>query len=145
MRAVIQKVKKAKVLVGDSIVGEIATGFLVLLAVHVDDEEQEVEKLTEKIIKLRIFADKEGKMNKAIQAVDGEILLVSQFTLYADTKKGNRPSFMEAARPDKAIPFYEKFVEYIRAKGIKIETGEFGAMMEVELTNDGPTTIILDS
>jgi len=144
MRAVIQRVKNANVKVDDKIVGEIGKGLLVLLAIHEDDKEEVIQKMAEKIINLRIFSDSDEKMNLALKDVEGEILVVSQFTLYGNCNKGNRPSFIESAKPDKAIPFYEKFVEYLRKQGIKCETGKFGADMKVELINDGPVTIILD-
>ncbi len=144
MRAVLQRVKKASVQTKGKTVGSIEQGLLVLFAVHEDDEEEMIKKIADKIINLRIFSDQEDKMNLSIQDVGGEILVVSQFTLYGNCHKGNRPSFIESAKPDKAIPFYEKFVLYLKEQGIKAETGEFGAMMQVELINDGPVTIILD-
>ena len=144
MRAVIQRVKNASVKVDGEIVGKIGKGLLVLLAVHENDEEEMISKMADKIINLRIFNDSDDKMNLALKDVDGEILVVSQFTLYGNTKKGNRPSFIESAKPEKAIPFYKKFVNYIKEQEIKAETGKFGAMMEVDLVNDGPTTIIID-
>lgn len=144
MRAVIQRVKKANVKIEGKIISQIDQGFLVLLAIHVEDKEESIRKLAEKIINLRIFNDREDKMNLSIEEMKGEMLIVSQFTLYGCSKKGNRPSFIDSARPDKAIPFYEKFVEYIRGRGIKVQTGKFGAKMEVELVNDGPVTLILD-
>ncbi|MDD5290829.1 MAG: D-aminoacyl-tRNA deacylase [Patescibacteria group bacterium] len=145
MRAVIQRAKEAEVKVGGKIIGKISKGLLVLLAIHQDDTEDKIEKLATKIINLRIFADKADKMNLSVKDVKGEILVVSQFTLYGDTSKGNRPSFIESAKPEKAVPYYEKFVEKIKNNGIKTETGEFGAMMEVSLINDGPVTIIIDT
>ena len=152
MKAVIQRVKKCRVKVDGKIIGRINKGLLVLLAVHEKDDEVIVKKLADKIINLRIFSDPSAgsrqvkdKMNLSLIDTKGEILVVSQFTLYADTKKGNRPSFTESAKPEKAIPLYEKFVLYIRDKGIKIQTGKFGAMMDVELINDGPVTIILEN
>ena len=145
MRAVIQRVKNAEVKIDGKIVGKIGKGLLVLLAVHQDDTEDKIEKMATKIINLRIFADKDDKMNLSIKDVGGEILVVSQFTLYGDTSKGNRPSFIESAKPDKAVPYYEKFVEKIKVSGLKTATGEFGAMMEVSLINDGPVTIIIDT
>jgi len=145
MRAVIQRVKNAEVKIDGKIVGKIGKGLLVLLAVHQDDTEDKIERLATKIINLRIFADKDDKMNLSIKDVGGEILVVSQFTLYGDTSKGNRPSFIESAKPDKAVPYYEKFVEKIKVSGLKTATGEFGAMMEVSLINDGPVTIIIDT
>ena len=144
MRAVIQRVKSANVKVDSKIVGKISKGLLILLAVHEDDKEEVIQKMADKIINLRIFSDSQDKMNLSIKDVEGEILVVSQFTLYGNCNKGKRPSFIESARPEKAIPFYEKFVKYIREQGIKIETGEFGADMKVELINDGPVTIIID-
>jgi len=145
MRAVIQRVKNAEVKIDGKIVGKIGKGLLVLLAVHQDDTEDKIERLATKIINLRIFADKDDKMNLSIKDVGGEILVVSQFTLYGDISKGNRPSFIESAKPDKAVPYYEKFVEKIKVSGLKTATGEFGAMMEVSLINDGPVTIIIDT
>lgn len=144
MRAVIQRVKEAEVKISSKIVGKIGKGLLVLLAVHADDTEDKIEKMATKIINLRIFGDKDDKMNLSVRDVGGEILIVSQFTLYGDISKGNRPSFIESARPDKAVPYYEKFVEKIEGSGLKTETGEFGAMMEVSLINDGPVTVIID-
>ena len=145
MRAVIQRVKNAEVKIDGKIVGKIGKGLLVLLAVHQDDTEDKIERLATKIINLRIFADEEDKMNLSVKDVGGEILVVSQFTLYGDISKGNRPSFIESAKPDKAVPYYEKFVEKIKVSGLKTATGEFGAMMEVSLINDGPVTIIIDT
>lgn len=152
MRAVIQRVKKANVKINGQVVGEIGQGLLVLLAVHKDDPEassaageKSVQKLAAKIINLRVFSDEDDKMNLSVKDVSGEILAVSQFTLYGDTGKGNRPSFINSAPPEKAIPIYEKFVLYIREQGIEVATGRFGAMMAVELVNDGPVTIIIDS
>jgi len=144
MRAVIQRVKKAGVSVNGEIIGQISKGLLVLLAVHQDDEELVIKKMADKILNLRIFNDDQGKMNLSVKDVGGEIMVVSQFTLYGDCRKGNRPSFIKSAKPKKAIPFYEKFVEYTKEQGIRCETGKFGAMMEVELVNDGPVTIIID-
>jgi D-tyrosyl-tRNA(Tyr) deacylase len=151
MRVVIQRVKRANVKIEDKIVGEIGQGLLVLFAIHKDDPEagsieceKAVKKLADKIINLRIFSDKQDKMNLSVQDVKGEIMVVSQFTLYGNTKKGNRPSFIDSAKPDKAIPIYKKFVLYIREQGIKVATGEFGAMMGLEMVNDGPVTIIME-
>ena len=144
MRAVIQRVKSANVKVENEIVGKINNGLLVLLAIHNEDQEDVIDKMAEKIIKLRIFSDSDNKMNLSVKDVDGEILVVSQFTLYGDCKKGNRPSFIESAKPEKAIPLFVLFVKYIRDKDIKVETGEFGSMMDIELINDGPVTIIID-
>ena len=145
MRAVVQRVKNSRVKVKDKIIGEISKGLLILLAVHKDDNEEIIKKLVNKIINLRIFSDNNNKMNLSVKDIRGEILVISQFTLYADTKKGNRPSFIKSAKPEKAIPLYEKFVLYIKQAGLKVKTGEFGAMMDVELINDGPVTIILEN
>ncbi|MDD5071577.1 MAG: D-aminoacyl-tRNA deacylase [Patescibacteria group bacterium] len=145
MRAVIQRVKSANVKIDNKIVGQIGQGLLILLAVHQADSEDKIEKMAAKIINLRIFGDKDNKMNLSVKDANGEILVVSQFTLYGDTTKGNRPSFIESARPEKAIPYYEKFVAKIKDSGLKTATGEFGAMMEVSLVNDGPVTIIIES
>ncbi|MFH1523152.1 MAG: D-aminoacyl-tRNA deacylase [Patescibacteria group bacterium] len=144
MRTVIQRVKSANVKIEDKTISQISRGLLVLLAVNQDDEEGDIAKMADKIMNLRIFSDSDDKMNLSVKDVGGEIMVVSQFTLYGDCSKGNRPSFIESARSEKAIPMYEKFIKYIREQGIKVETGEFGAMMQVELINDGPVTIILD-
>jgi len=144
MRAVIQVVSNANVKVDDKIVGEINRGYLILLAIHNDDTEDMVVKMTDKIEGLRIFTDENDKMNLSLKDVGGEILLVSQFTLYGDTKKGNRPSFIDSAKPIKAVPYYEKVVSLLKTKNFKVETGQFGAMMSVSLVNEGPTTIIID-
>jgi len=144
MRAVIQKVKKANVKVEQDVVGQIGSGLLVFLAVHKDDSEDKIDKMTDKIIKLRIFEDKEGKYNFSLKDMGAELLLVSQFTLYGNCQKGNRPSFLEAARPEKADPFCRQIEQSLQTKGVKVETGQFQAMMDVEMINDGPTTIILD-
>lgn len=144
MRIVIQRVSRAKVSVGGETIGEIKKGFLVLLGIHRDDEENKLSKLADKIEKLRIFEDKEGKMNLALKDVGGEVLVVSQFTLYGDTEGNNRPSFIAAARPGKALPFYEKLVRLLAEKGLKVETGRFGSHMELDFINDGPTTIIIE-
>ena len=145
MRAVIQRVNRAKVSVKGAVVGEIKKGLLVLLAVHKDDKEESIKKLVDKLIKLRIFADEAGKMNLSIREAHGEILVVSQFTLYGDASKGNRPSFINSAQGDKALQYYKKFVTYIREQEINVATGKFGTYMDVELINDGPVTIILDT
>ncbi len=145
MRAVIQKVTQAKVEVEDKQVGEIQDGLVVLLGVTHDDNETDAEYLAEKIVHLRIFEDDQEKMNLSLKDVGGKILSISQFTLYGDTRKGRRPNFMNAAKPDVANPLYEKFNDFIREKGIVVETGVFGAMMNVSLTNNGPVTLLLDS
>lgn len=145
MRAVIQRVSQAKVVVDDNTVGQIGKGFMILLGVHEQDTQTDVDYLVGKISKLRVFEDDQQKMNRSIIDVDGKILSISQFTLFADTKKGNRPSFVQAAKPDTAIPLYEAFNEGLRQVGIPVETGIFGADMNCHLVNDGPVTIIIDS
>lgn len=145
MRAVIQRVSQAKVVVDDNTVGQIGKGFMILLGVHEQDTQTDVDYLVGKISKLRVFEDEQQKMNRSIIDVDGKILSISQFTLFADTKKGNRPSFVQAAKPDTAIPLYEAFNEGLRQVGIPVETGIFGADMKCHLVNDGPVTIIIDS
>lgn len=145
MRAVIQRVSQAKVVVDDNTVGQIGKGFMILLGVHEQDTQADVDYLVGKISKLRVFEDEQQKMNRSIIDVGGEILSISQFTLFADTKKGNRPSFVQAAKPDTAIPLYEAFNEGLRQAGIPVETGIFGADMKCHLVNDGPVTIIIDS
>jgi D-tyrosyl-tRNA(Tyr) deacylase len=146
MRVVIQRVKKAKVSVGDKVLGQINEGMMILVAVEDRDDEEDVEWLTNKIISLRIFDDENHIMNLNIKEVKEEILVVSQFTLFASTKKGNRPSYLKASKPNIAIPLYEKFILSLQTKLEKeIKTGQFGADMQVELINDGPVTIIIDS
>lgn len=145
MRAVIQRVSQAKVVVDENTVGQIKRGFMILLGVHEEDTQADVDYLVGKISKLRVFEDDQQKMNRSIIDVGGEILSISQFTLFADTKKGNRPSFVQAAKPDTAIPLYESFNEGLRQAGIPVETGIFGADMKCHLVNDGPVTIIIDS
>jgi D-aminoacyl-tRNA deacylase len=145
MRAVVQRVSRASVTVDGQIVGKIERGLLVLLGVAVTDNEAAAEYLAEKIAALRIFEDDAGKMNLSVSEVDGAVLAVSQFTLYGDARKGKRPSFDDAARPEHARKLYDHFVERIRALGLECETGVFQAMMQVELVNDGPVTILLDS
>jgi len=145
MRAVIQSVQEARVEVDGEVIGKIGQGFLVLLGVRKDDTEEDVRYLADKVTGLRIFEDEAGKMNLSISEVKGEILAVSQFTLYGDCRKGRRPSFDEAAPPDVAERLYELFVEEIRKSGIKVETGRFRALMDVYLINSGPVTILLDS
>lgn len=145
MRAVIQRVREAEVMIDQKSVGKINQGFMILLGIHETDGEEDVTYLVRKISKLRVFEDNAGKMNLSIQEIKGSILSVSQFTLYADTKKGNRPSFIEAARPELAIPMYELFNKQLKELDIPVETGEFGADMAVSLVNDGPVTIIIDT
>jgi D-tyrosyl-tRNA(Tyr) deacylase len=145
MRAVIQRVSRASVVVDGEVVGRIDQGLLVLLGVHRDDTAAQVPWLAEKIVGLRIFNDADGKMNLGIADVGGGVLVVSQFTLHGNCDKGRRPSFIEAAPPEIAIPLYESFVNAIRAQGIPTATGRFGAMMQVELVNDGPVTLVVDS
>ena len=145
MRAVVQRVSRCRVTVAGNVVGEIGAGLLVLLGVSKTDNETAADYLVEKIIGLRIFEDAEEKMNLSIQDSGGAVLVVSQFTLYGDVRRGKRPSFDAAARPEEAKRFYEYFVERVRAAGVRCETGQFQAMMEVELVNSGPVTIMLDS
>ncbi|NUN98264.1 MAG: D-tyrosyl-tRNA(Tyr) deacylase [Candidatus Omnitrophica bacterium] len=145
MRAVIQRVREARVRVEGRVVGEIGPGICLLLGVHQSDTLEEVEWLALKTAQLRIFEDSEGKMNFSLQEIGGSALVVSQFTLYADCRKGRRPSFVEAARPEVAVPLYESFCKRLRLEGVPVETGVFGAKMEVEIVNDGPVTVILES
>ena len=145
MRVVLQRVTQSQVDIYNKTVGKISNGFLVLLGVGQGDTEAHVDKLIEKIIKLRVFEDEDGKMNKDIVQVGGEMLVVSQFTLYANCKKGNRPSFVDAAPPDEANRLYEYFVDEAKKQGVEVQTGQFAAYMKVSLVNDGPVTIILDS
>jgi D-tyrosyl-tRNA(Tyr) deacylase len=146
MRVVIQRVKSASVTVEQQIVGKIAAGLLILLGIEDSDTVEDAQWLCAKIARLRIFDDADGVMNKSIVDVDGEMLVVSQFTLFASTKKGNRPSYIRASKPEFAIPMYEQFVAILESEtGKKVETGQFGAMMDVELINDGPVTIVIDT
>ena len=145
MKIVLQRVSSASVKVDHDIVGSIDHGMLLLIGFSSSDTEESILPTLEKIVKLRIFSDEEGKMNKSVLDVNGSALLVSQFTLYADTKKGNRPSFIEAARPEVAIPLYEFFIAEMKKRLTKVETGIFGADMKVELANDGPVTILFES
>lgn len=144
MKIVLQRVSSASVKVDSNIVGSIEHGLLLLIGFSSTDTAENILPTLEKIVKLRIFSDEEGKMNKSVLDVEGSMLLISQFTLYADTKKGNRPSFIEAARPEQAIPLYEFFIAEMRKRMTKVETGIFGADMKVELVNDGPVTIVFD-
>ena len=145
MRAVVQRVSKASVTIAQQEVGKIDQGLVILLGIHEKDTQDDVDYLVKKIAQMRIFEDEQGKMNRSVEDVEGQILSVSQFTLFADTKKGNRPSFISTARPETAIPLYEAFNEGIRNRGITVATGQFGADMAVSLINDGPVTIIIDS
>ena len=144
MRAVVTRVKSASVTIDGKVNGSIKTGYLVLLGVGLEDEEGDAKKLAEKIVNLRVFRDENDKMNLNLSQAGGEILVISQFTLYADTSS-RRPGFTGAARPDKAIPLYELFMETLREKGFHVEHGEFGADMDVESVNQGPVTIIFDT
>jgi D-tyrosyl-tRNA(Tyr) deacylase len=146
MRVVVQRVKKASVEVAGEIVSEIGRGFLILLGIESEDSQLDIKWLCAKIAKLRVFDDENDAMNNSISDVQGDIIVVSQFTLHANVKKGNRPSFIKAARPDVAIPLYEAFIKQMEAElGKKVQTGIFGAMMDVALINDGPITIFIDS
>ena len=145
MRAVLTRVKHASVTIDGKVHGQIGEGFLILLGITHEDTEAHAVKLADKLTGLRIFEDENGKMNRGLDEVKGELLVVSQFTLYGNCKKGRRPEFLAAARPDVAIPLYEKFVELCRAKGFHTETGEFGAYMQVDSLNDGPLTLVVDT
>ena len=145
MRVVVQRVKHASVTINGTVNGKINNGFLVLLGVQSTDSEQDVDYLVKKVTNLRIFSDENDKMNLSLKDINGELLIVSQFTLYANCKEGNRPSFVEAAKPDIAIPLYEYFVSECKKIIPVVETGIFGADMKVDLLNDGPVTIIMDS
>lgn len=145
MRAVLTRVKHASVTIDGQLKSQIGEGFLILLGITHDDTEALAVKLADKLTSLRIFEDEDGKMNRGLEVVNGEILVVSQFTLYGNCKKGRRPDFLAAARPEIAIPLYEKFVAVCRDKGFHVETGEFGADMKVESLNDGPLTLVVDT
>ncbi len=145
MKIVIQRVSESNVKVDGQIVGEISQGVMLLVGIQEEDEKTDADWLVQKILNLRIFGDEEGKLNLSVQDIKGEILCISQFTLIADYKKGNRPSFIKAARPDKAIPLFEYFKNELKKSGLKIESGIFGADMKVSLINDGPVTIVMDS
>lgn len=145
MRAVVQRVLRASVVIEGATVGEIGRGLLVLLGIHRTDTLDQVRWLAEKVIGLRIFEDAEGKMNVSVDDIRGGVLVVSQFTLYGDCRKGRRPSFIEAATPDQAEPLYEAFANHVRSVGIPTATGKFGADMKVELVNDGPVTLVVDT
>ncbi len=146
MRVVIQRVSEASVTIGGKINAQIGQGLLILLGIEDADGQDDIDWLCKKISQLRVFGDENGKMNRSVQDVGGEMIVVSQFTLHASTRKGNRPSYIKAAKPDVAIPLYEKFVETLRSvSGLSVGTGEFGADMKVALLNDGPVTIVMDT
>ncbi|MEH0158354.1 D-aminoacyl-tRNA deacylase [Limibacter armeniacum] len=146
MIAVIQRVSEANVTIENQVKGEIAQGLMVLLGIGHDDSQEDIDWLVKKVVNMRIFSDKDDKMNLSLMDVNGGLLLISQFTLHASTKKGNRPSFIEAAKPDIAIPLYEKTIQaFEKSMGKPIQTGEFGADMKVGLVNDGPVTIVVDT
>ncbi|OPC28518.1 D-aminoacyl-tRNA deacylase [Elizabethkingia anophelis] len=145
MKVVIQRVSESEVVVENQSVGKIGKGFMLLIGIDENDEKQDADWLVQKILNLRVFGDEEGKMNLSIVDIKGDLLCISQFTLIADYKKGNRPSFIKAAKPDKAIPLFEYFKEEIAKSGLKTECGIFGADMKVSLINDGPVTIVMDS
>ena len=145
MKTVVQRVLESNVKVDNQIVGAINQGYMLLVGVDEMDTTEDADWLTQKILNLRVFSDAEGKMNQSILDIKGEILCISQFTLIADYKKGNRPSFIKAAKPDQAIPLFEYFKERMKESGLKVESGIFGADMKVSLINDGPVTIVMDS
>ena len=145
MKIVVQRVKEANVKVDNEIVGKISEGLMLLIGVDEDDDTNDADWLIKKIIDLRIFSDQEGKMNLSVKDISGEILCISQFTLISDYKKGNRPSYIKAAKPEKAITLFEYFKQEIKKSGLKIESGIFGADMKVSLLNDGPVTLVFDS
>lgn len=145
MRAILQRVSTASVAVDSAVIGSINTGLLVLLGVAPSDSKEEALLLADKTVNLRIFSDEEGRFNFSLKDVGAEVLVVSQFTLYADMRKGRRPSFIGAAQPEIAEPLVQAYIDALRSSGVNVETGKFGAMMEVSLVNDGPVTIILDS
>jgi D-tyrosyl-tRNA(Tyr) deacylase len=144
MRVLLQRVSRAEVRIGDRVAGRIGRGFLLLVGLTHGDGEDDLVWMADKIVGLRLFADADDKMNLALADVGGALLVVSQFTLYGDASRGRRPSFVDAARPETAIPLYERFVALLRGRGAAVETGEFGAMMDVELVNDGPVTLWLE-
>lgn len=145
MRAVVQRVKEASVTVNQETIGQIGHGLLVYLGVTHEDSQSDLQYMIDKIPNLRIFEDENEKMNRSLLNVEGELLIISQFTLYGDARKGRRPSFIEAARPNVATPLYEGLIKALRSQGIRVETGEFGADMKVASVNDGPVTLLLDS
>lgn len=145
MKLIIQRSKQAHVSISNKISGEITRGLVLLVGIEAADTQEDVDYLVRKVCNMRIFSDEADKMNLSVQDVGGEILSISQFTLHADTKKGNRPSFIQAAKPEAAIPIYDSFNKGLAASGLRVETGKFGADMQVSLVNDGPVTIIIDS
>lgn len=144
MRILLQRVSRAEVRVGQTIVGSIGRGYLLLVGFTDGDDEAKLTWMADKVLGLRLFGDKDGKMNLDLEAVDGSVLVVSQFTLYGNAEKGRRPSFIDAATPQVAVPLYERFATLLRERDVLVETGEFGAMMDVELVNDGPVTLWLE-
>lgn len=144
MRVVLQRVSRASVTTGDKVAGAIDRGFCLLVGFTHSDTPVEVDWMADKVAGLRLFSDAEDKMNLGLNEVGGALLVISQFTLYGDAQKGRRPSFIDAARPEVAVPLYERFIGQLRAKGLQVETGEFGAMMQVEIHNDGPVTLLLE-
>lgn len=144
MRVLVQRVSRAEVRVGDRVTGNISRGFLLFVGFTHTDGDEQLTWMADKIIALRVFADAEQKMNLSLAETEGALLVVSQFTLYGDAVKGRRPSFVDAARPDVAIPLYKRFIELLRDRKVRVETGEFGAMMDVDLVNDGPVTLWLE-
>ena len=145
MRSVVQRVSSASVSVDQQVLGKIAHGLVILLGIHGDDTSKEIKWMADKVLNLRIFEDQEGKMNNSLFDIKGEVLIVSQFTLYGDCRKGRRPGYSTAARPEIAEPLYEQFTAYVREQGVYAATGKFQAQMEVALVNDGPVTLLLDS
>lgn len=145
MRAVVQRVKKSSCRVDNEIVGKIDKGLLLLLGIGQDDNEKDLDYLVDKVLGLRIFSDEDGKMNLSLEDIGGQILIISQFTLYGDARKGKRPSFSKSSSPELGEKYYNQFIDKVKSKGIKTETGIFGAHMDIELINDGPVTILLDS
>lgn len=144
MRTVVQRVSRAAVTIAGSVVGKIGPGFALLVGFTHDDDASRVQWMADKITGLRVFPDDDGKMNRSLTEVGGSVLVVSQFTLYGDVQRGRRPSFVHAAGPDIAVPLYELFINELRDRGLHVETGEFGAMMSVDLVNDGPVTLVID-
>ena len=144
MKVVLQRVSEARVTIGERVTGQVGRGLLLLVGFTAADDEATLQWMVDKVVGLRIFADEAGKMNRSVAEVEGSVLVVSQFTLYGDARRGRRPSFVDAARPEIAVPLYDRFVDLLRETGRPVATGEFGAMMKVELVNDGPVTLILE-